>query len=86
VIKFILLGGENNMASREKLNAEHITALRQKAGIKTLSELAEQTGISISMLSMIESGERIPSPESAPKLMQVFKCTYDDIFLPYNFT
>jgi transcriptional regulator with XRE-family HTH domain len=74
------------MASREKLNAQHIVDLRAKAGFKTLTEVADVTGVSISMLSMIESGERIPSPESAPKLMKAYNCSYDDIFLPYDFT
>lgn len=74
------------MATREKLNAQHMIDLRTSAGFKTLTDVADVTGISVSMLSMVESGERIPSPESAPKLMKVYNCSYDDIFLPYDFT
>ena len=63
----------------------HITELRQLSGIETITKLADVLDVGISTISQIESGSRKPSLKLASKMKQLFSCTYDDIFLPYNF-
>ncbi|MBO8158857.1 helix-turn-helix transcriptional regulator [Thermosyntropha sp.] len=63
--------------------ANHITIMRHKAGIKTAKEAAKLLGISPGMMYQIEGGSKRPSPEVAFKMTKIFKCSLDDIFLPF---
>jgi hypothetical protein len=80
-----MLGGDN-IVPVTKYKADHLKGLRLAAGFKTLKEVHIITKISISMLSSIENGCKLPSPQLAAKLVQAYKCSYNDIFLPYDFT
>lgn len=59
--------------------AKKIKEYREKAGI-SMTELANQTGISISSLSHYESGCRIPSDENKCLIARAFNTTVDEIF------
>ena len=63
----------------------HLAELRIKAGFTTQTDAANALTISTSMLSQVESGERIPSPYLASRMVEIYHCTYNEIFLPYNF-
>ena len=67
--------------------ANHITELRKKAGYKTAKKAAEALNISTGMMYQMESStkknHKKPSPELAIKIADLFKCSLEDIFLPY---
>lgn len=64
----------------------HIKTLRRNAGIKTAKEAAIKLGISAGMVYQMEQGIKKPSPKTAFKMSDLYKCTLEDIFLPYNTT
>lgn len=49
-------------------------------GTRTLTRVAKDTGISVSALSMYESGERIPRDEIKEKLARYYKTTVGFLF------
>ena len=49
-------------------------------GERTQKEVAESLGISISALSMYETGQRIPRDEVKIKIAEYYKKTVQDIF------
>lgn len=66
--------------------ANHITKLRKNAGFKTAKIAAKALNISDGMMYQMEGGHKKPSPELAIKMSSLFKCTLEDIFLPFNTT
>jgi putative transcriptional regulator len=71
--------------------ANHITKLRKKAGIKTAKKAAKMLGISRCMMYYMEADSskkysRKPSSALGEKMARLFKCSLDDIFLPYFVT
>ena len=66
--------------------ANHITALRIKAGIKTAKKAAEQLNISAGMMYQMEEGIKRPSSSLAVKMANLWGCKLDEIFLPYHTT
>ena len=63
--------------------ANHISDIRKKAGYMSAKEAAMELKCSMSMLYYIETGRRKPSHKLASKMVKIFKCSYDDIFLPF---
>ena len=59
---------------------EQLKALRKEAAM-TLAQLSADTGISVSVLSRLESGERQPSLEMAVALSQAFNTSVDEMLL-----
>ena len=57
--------------------AQKLVSLR---GNKSLKEVAEANGISISALSMYEAGNRIPRDEIKVRLAKYYGSTVEDIF------
>lgn len=55
-----------------------LRALRARRGL-TLAELAEQTGISVSTLSRLESGGRRPTLDLLMRLAAVYRASLDDL-------
>lgn len=55
----------------EKIGANYLRTLRQKRGL-TLKQLHEQTGLSVSSLSKLESGSMTISKESSDKLSNFY--------------
>jgi len=55
-----------------------LRALRARRGL-TLAELAEQTGISVSTLSRLESGGRRPTLDLLVRLAGVYRASLDDL-------
>lgn len=66
--------------------ANHITELRKKSGFKTAKEVAKKLEISDSMMYQVEGGYKKPSPSLGIKMAEIFDCTLEDIFLPFNTT
>lgn len=66
--------------------ANHITELRKKSGFETAKDAAEKLGISDSMMYQMEGGYKQPSPSLGMRMAEIFKCTLEDIFLPFNTT
>lgn len=63
------------------LNKEEIGArLKELRGRKTLKEVAEDLNISVSALSMYESGQRIPRDEVKVALAQYYRKTVESVF------
>jgi DNA-binding XRE family transcriptional regulator len=62
---------------------KHLKVLRLKAGYKTVKYAAEQLGISPQMLYHMEEGVKKPSIKIAAKMIEIYGCNLDDIFLPY---
>ncbi|WP_127792593.1 helix-turn-helix domain-containing protein [Agromyces sp. LHK192] len=58
--------------------APRLRALRQRRGL-TLAELSEQTGISVSTLSRLESGGRKPTLDLLIRIAGVYRATLDDL-------
>lgn len=57
--------------------AEKLVSLRGK---KSLREVAEANGISISALSMYEAGNRIPRDEIKIRLANYYKVSVEELF------
>ncbi|GAA1823157.1 helix-turn-helix domain-containing protein [Agromyces salentinus] len=55
-----------------------LRALRARRGL-TLSELSEQTGVSVSTLSRLESGGRRPTLDLLVRLAAVYRASLDDL-------
>jgi putative transcriptional regulator len=62
---------------------KHMKELRKQAGYKTVTPAAKALGISSTLLYAIEEDIRRPSLNVSFKMIGVYKCTLDDIFLPY---
>lgn len=60
----------------------HIRVLREKAKL-SFEEAKERLEISESMMKKLELGFKRPSIVLGMKMLGVFNCTLDDIFLPY---
>ncbi|GAA4063525.1 helix-turn-helix domain-containing protein [Agromyces indicus] len=58
--------------------APRLRALRTRRGL-TLGELSEQTGISVSTLSRLESGGRRPTLDLLIRLAAVYRASLDDL-------
>jgi transcriptional regulator with XRE-family HTH domain len=58
--------------------APRLRALRTRRGL-TLADLAEQTGISVSTLSRLESGGRRPTLDLLIRLAAVYRASLDDL-------
>jgi transcriptional regulator with XRE-family HTH domain len=58
--------------------AERLRDLRRRRGL-TLTELAEQTGFSLSTLSRLESGRRRPTLDLLLPLARIYETTLDDL-------
>lgn len=58
--------------------AARLRALRARRGL-TLAELSEQTGISVSTLSRLESGGRRPTLDLLIRLAAVYRASLDDL-------
>jgi DNA-binding XRE family transcriptional regulator len=56
----------------------HLRSLRQDRGV-TLTQVAKQTGVSVSVLSRLESGDRRPSLELLLPLARVYGVTLDEL-------
>ena len=55
-----------------------LRALRHERG-ETLEQVSEATGLSVAMLSRVERGERLPSPDSVETLARHFALSADDL-------
>ena len=66
--------------------ANHITDLRKRAGFNTARDAAKKLKISDSMMYQMEGGHKQPSPNLGLKMTELFNCTLEDIFLPFNTT
>ncbi|HDI3055738.1 TPA: transcriptional regulator [Clostridium botulinum] len=66
--------------------ANHITALRKKAGFDTAKDAAKVLNISNGMMYQMEGGYKTPGSQLAIRMSKQFKCTLEDIFLPFNTT
>ena len=66
--------------------ANHITDLRKKAGFKTAKDAAKALKISNGMTYQVEGGYKKPGSTLGVKMSKLFKCTMEEIFLPYNTT
>lgn len=66
--------------------ANHITDLRKKAGFNTARDAAKGLKISDSMMYQMEGGYKQPSPSLGLKMAELFNCTLEEIFLPFNTT
>ncbi|WP_042683148.1 helix-turn-helix transcriptional regulator [Anaerosalibacter massiliensis] len=66
--------------------ANHITRLRKKSGFETAKEAAKKLKISDSMMYQMEGGYKQPSSNLGIKMAEVFNCTLEEIFLPFNTT
>ncbi|HAE91683.1 MAG TPA: transcriptional regulator [Tissierella sp.] len=66
--------------------ANHITELRKKSGYITVKKAAEKLEISDSMMYQVEGGYKQPSPSLGIRMAEVFNCTLEEIFLPFNTT
>jgi putative transcriptional regulator len=66
--------------------ANHLTALRKKAGFKSAENAAKSLECSAMMIYAIEQGLRKPSPDLAIKMANLFNCSLDEIFLPFYTT
>jgi putative transcriptional regulator len=64
----------------------HLTDLRKKAGYKTAKEVSKKLNISTGMVYQMEGGYKKPSIELALKMVELYKCSLEDIFLPLNTT
>ena len=63
------------------MDAERIKQnLVQARGDKTMVKVAKETGISISALSMYESGDRIPRDEIKERLAKYYGTTVGSLF------
>lgn len=63
------------------MDAEKIAKkLAHLRGKKSLKEVADANGISVSALSMYEAGNRIPRDEIKIKLAKYYGCTVESIF------
>ena len=65
------------------MKGNHLKRLRENAGF-TVQEACEQLGIGRSTLYHLEAGTRRPGPRIASRMVRVYGCTYDDLFLPYE--
>lgn len=65
---------------------KHIKYIRKKAGFRTAEEGATALNISLSMMRKLDCGDKRPSIDLAFVMTQVFNCSLEDIFLPYNST
>lgn len=54
--------------------------LRELRGIRTRTGVAKALGISYSLLSFYESGDRFPSEENQKKLANYYGVSEDDLF------
>ena len=54
--------------------------LRELRGIRTRTGVVKQLGISYSLLSFYESGDRFPSEENQKKLANYYGVSVDDLF------
>ena len=61
---------------------KHLKELRQKAGYKTVREVAPLLDVTDSMIYQIEEGYKKPSIELGIKISKLYNCSLDDIFLP----
>ena len=66
--------------------ANHLTELRKNAGFKTAKETAEYLEISEGMVYQMEEGYKRPSSKLAIKMAELFNCSLEDIFLPFDTT
>lgn len=66
--------------------ANHITYLRKKAGFNTAQNAAKELNISSSMMYQMEGNHKQPSVELGFKMAELFNCTLEDIFLPFDTT
>lgn len=73
------------MANRTVL-VKDIELLIEKIVEKGFSyrQLAKETGISQTTISLILKGERNPSPENAVKICNALECQFNDIFFINN--
>jgi putative transcriptional regulator len=67
------------------IDVSRLRRIRRKHG-KTLQQLAEETKVSKSHLSQIETGKRQPSYALAIRIAEAFSTTPDKIFLPAELT
>ena len=58
-----------------------VKALRQRRGV-SLTELAAQSGLSVSYLSEIENGRKFPTPEKLIQLAETFEIGYEELVSP----
>ncbi len=58
-----------------------VKALRQRRGV-SLTELAAQSGLSVSYLSEIENGRKFPTPEKLIQLADTFEIGYEELVSP----
>jgi putative transcriptional regulator len=70
----------------KKIVANHITLLRQKAGIKTAKEAAKLLRVSSGMMYQVEEGLKNPGSKLACDMARLFGCSLDAIFMPSNTT
>lgn len=82
-----------NTTQSDKINAKgvvmmanHITLLRKMAGYKTVKDASKALGISTGMLYQVEQDIKKPSIKLALKIMELYECSLEDIFLPVNTT
>lgn len=58
----------------------NLKLLRAHRGL-SITDLAEMTGISRSVIGKIDTGEQLSSVENALKIAKCLNCTLDNIFL-----
>ena len=56
--------------------------LRELRGDRNRTKVAKKVGISYSLLSFYESGERYPSEKNQQKLADYYGVSVDDLFYP----
>lgn len=66
-------------------NIDDLILMITKKGL-SYRQLAEETGVSQTTISLILKGERNPSPETAVNICSVLGCGFEDIFLIKKFT
>ncbi len=57
----------------------NIKHLRMQAQIKTIEEAAEKYGCCVTMVSMMERGQRNPGLGLTLRMCEVLGCSYEDI-------
>jgi transcriptional regulator with XRE-family HTH domain len=67
------------------MDGTHLRRLRERTGL-TRKEAMRRLGIGRSTLEHYEYGRRRPRPMIAYRMVQVYGCTFDDIYGPYETT
>ena len=62
-----------------EVRAVGLRGMRERHGL-TQRELARRLGVTQNYIPALELGNRNPGPDLRQKLMQLFECTFEDLF------